>query len=93
MTRAPLRIVWSWPDLDPASLDPGTAIVSRVPAGRWRAVPHVDVAHPIPVPTTGSKVGIDLALMDFAVLSTGEPARTPTCSPRRRSVVPAPSRR
>jgi transposase len=31
----PLEIVWSWPDVDPAGLDPSTVTVSRAPDGRW----------------------------------------------------------
>ena len=34
-TSAPLRFVWSWPDIDPAALDPSTVTVSRDPDGRW----------------------------------------------------------
>lgn len=71
-TAAPLRIVWSWPDLDPATLDPSTVTVSRDPAGRWFVVLHVAVDDPAPLPPTGETVGIDLGLTDFAVLSTGE---------------------
>src|ERR1017187_8521112 len=69
---APLRIVWSWPGIDPASLDPSTVSVSRDPAGRWFVVLHGDVPDPAPLPATGHTVGVDLGLKDFAVLSTGE---------------------
>ena len=69
---APLRFVWSWPELDPAALDPSTVTVSRDPAGRWFAVLHVDVPEPAPLPRTGQSVGVDLGLKDFAVLSNGE---------------------
>jgi len=31
----PLEIVWSWPGIDPATLDPSTVTVSRDPDGRW----------------------------------------------------------
>ena len=31
----PLAFTWSWPDTDPASLDPSTVTVSRDPCGRW----------------------------------------------------------
>ena len=43
-TSAPLRCAWSWPDIDPAALDPSTVTVSRDPAGRWFVVLHADVA-------------------------------------------------
>lgn len=71
-TASPLRLAWSWPNLDPASLDPATVSVSRDQAGRWFVVLHVDVPDPVPLPATGSSVGVDLGLKDFAVLSTGE---------------------
>ena len=71
-TSAPLRFVWSWPDIDPAALDPSTVTVSRDPDGRWFVVLHADVADPAPLPATGRTVGVDLGLKDFAVLSTGE---------------------
>jgi putative transposase len=71
-TSAPLRFVWSWPGLDPATLDPSTVTVSRDPAGRWFAVLHVEVPDPAPSRHTGQAAGVDLGLRDFAVLSTGE---------------------
>jgi putative transposase len=49
-TSAPLRFAWSWPDLDPAALDPSTVTVSRDPAGRWFAVLHVDVPEAVRFP-------------------------------------------
>ena len=42
-TSAPLRFVWSWPDIDPAALDPSTVTVSRDPDGRWFVVLHAEV--------------------------------------------------
>jgi putative transposase len=70
-TSAPLRFVWSWPDIDPATLDPSTVTVCRDPAGRWFIVLHAEVPGPAPLPATGQNVGVDLGLKDFAVLSTG----------------------
>ncbi|NUW37598.1 helix-turn-helix domain-containing protein, partial [Nonomuraea sp. SMC257] len=32
-TDAPLAFTWSWPDVDPASIDPTTVTVSRDPCG------------------------------------------------------------
>jgi len=49
-TATPLRIVWSWPDRDPATLDPSTVTVSRDPAGRWFVTLHADVPEPAPLP-------------------------------------------
>ncbi len=70
-TSAPLRFVWSWPDIDPAALDPTTVTVSRDPAGRWFVVLHADVAGPGPLPATGESVaykaerhGRELAVVD-----------------------------
>ena len=34
-TRTPLRLVWSWPEIDPATLAPTTVTVARDPDGRW----------------------------------------------------------
>jgi putative transposase len=73
----PLAFVWSWPDLDPATLDPSTVTVSRDPAGRWFVTFHVDVPDLAPLPPVGAQVGIDLGLTDFAVLSTGDRIRHP----------------
>ena len=67
-----LRVVWSWPDIDPGTLDPTTVTVSRDPAGRWFVTLHADVPEPAPLPTTGTTVGVDLGLTDFLVLSSGE---------------------
>jgi len=71
-TDAPLRFVWSWPDLDVATLDPSTVTVSRDCAGRWHVTFHVDVPDPEPLPDTGRAVGVDLGLTNFAMLSTGQ---------------------
>jgi putative transposase len=68
---APLAFVWSWPDVDVASLDPTTVTVSRDPCGRWYVSFAVEVADPEHLPTTGAAVGIDLGVKDFAVTSDG----------------------
>jgi putative transposase len=70
--NAPIHVVWSWPDVDPTALNPSTVTVSRGSDGRWFVVLHVEVHDPLPLPTTGRTVGVDLGLKDFAVLSTGE---------------------
>lgn len=69
---APLRYVWSWPDIDPATLDPSMVTVSKDPDGRWYVTFAVDVEAPEAPEPTGQAVGVDLGLKDFAVLSTGE---------------------
>ena len=32
---APLRFVWSWPDVDLADVEPTSVSVARDPGGRW----------------------------------------------------------
>lgn len=71
-TAAPLRVAWSWPDIDLATLDPTMVIVSAEPDGRWYVTFAVDQPEPVPLPPTGETVGVDVGLKDFAVLSTGE---------------------
>ncbi|GEL18323.1 RNA-guided endonuclease InsQ/TnpB family protein [Pseudonocardia asaccharolytica] len=71
-TTAPLRVAWSWPEIDPVMLDPTMVVVSREPDGRWFVTFLVDTPDPAPAPPTGETVGIDLGVTDFAVLSTGE---------------------
>jgi putative transposase len=71
-SAAPLRFVWTWPDMDVTALDPTSATVARDPAGRWFVTFCVDMPGPEPLPATGQAVGVDVGLIDFAVLSTGE---------------------
>jgi putative transposase len=68
---APLELVWSWPDIGLATLDPSTVTVSRDPDGRWYVSLFCDVPDPAPLPDTGSVVGVDMGLKDFAVCSDG----------------------
>jgi putative transposase len=69
---APLRFVWTWPNVDVTALDPTSVTVARDPAGRWFVTFHVVQPDPAPLPTTGQAAGVDTGLTDFAVLSTGE---------------------
>jgi putative transposase len=71
-TGAPLTYLWTWPDVDPATLDPTSVTVVRDPAGRWFVTFHVDIPGPQPMPVTGENVGVDVGLTYFATLSTGE---------------------
>jgi putative transposase len=68
----PLRLVWSWPDIQMATLHPTMVIVSREPDDRWFVTFAVNKPDPAPLPPAGAEVGVDLGLTDFAVLSTGE---------------------
>jgi putative transposase len=72
-TTAPLRYVWSWPDVDVTAVAPTMVIVSREPDGRWYVTFTIDSgSHLAPLPTTGHAVGVDLGVKDFAVTSDGE---------------------
>lgn len=76
-TTAPLRLAWSWPEVDLATLDPTTVVVSCEPDGRWFVTFAVDQPDPAPLPATGESIGVDLGIKDFAVLSTGEKIANP----------------
>ncbi len=65
----PLAFTWSWPGIDPATIDPTTVTVSRDPCGRWYVSLAVDAPAPEPLPATGGAVGMDLGVKDFAVTS------------------------
>jgi putative transposase len=65
----PLAFTWSWPGIDPASIDPSTVTVSRDPCGRWYVSLTVDIPEPELLPATGRAVGVDLGVTDFAVTS------------------------
>ncbi len=79
----PLAFAWSWPDVDPASLDPTTVTVSREPCGRWHVSFSVDVPEPAPLPATSAAVGVDLGIKDFAVTSDGRKVPNPRNLARR----------
>jgi putative transposase len=76
-TSASLRLVWSWPEIDPATLETTSVTVSRDPDGRWYVTLHVEVADPAPLPATGRAIGLDLGVTDFAVTSDGERIANP----------------
>ena len=57
-TSTPLEFVWSWPDTDPATLDPTTATVSREPCGRWYVSFAIEAADPEQLPATGAVAAI-----------------------------------
>jgi putative transposase len=82
-TCAPLRLVWSWPEVDPARLAPTMVVVSRDPDGRWHATLDVQVTDPARLPPTGRAVGIDLGISELAVLSDGSRIANPRHLDRR----------
>jgi hypothetical protein len=55
-----LPFTWSWPGIDPATIDPTTVTVSRDPCGRWYVSFAVDVPGPEQLPATGGVAGADL---------------------------------
>jgi putative transposase len=80
---SPLAFTWSWPNTDPASLDPTTVTVSRDPCGRWYVSFAVEVPEPAPLPAAGAVVGVDLGIRDFLVTSDGQKIRNPRSLARR----------
>jgi len=74
---APVRFVWSWPDVDLTTLDPAMVIVSRESDGRWYVTFTIDTDPFEPLPETGRVVGIDLGVTDFAVTSAGDRVANP----------------
>lgn len=69
--KTPLKYVWSWPDVDPASLDPKTFTLSQDASGRWWVSFSVEIETK-PLPIARKQVGIDLGLTDIVVTSDGE---------------------
>jgi putative transposase len=76
-TDGRLRFIWSWPDVDIATLSPSMVIVSQEADGRWYVTFAVDAQVPEPPPRTGRAVGVDLGISDFAVTSAGERIANP----------------
>jgi putative transposase len=74
---APLRFVWSWPEMDVAALDPAMVIVSREPDGRWYVTFTIDTHDLEPLPPAGHVAGVDLGVRDFAVISDGQRIANP----------------
>ena len=68
----PLAFTWSWPGIDPATIDPTTVTVSRDPCGRWYVSFAVDTPGPDPLPAAGRVAGVDLGIKDLAVTSDGQ---------------------
>ena len=79
----PLAFTWSWPDIDPATIDPSTVTGSRDPCGRWYVSSAVDVPGPGQLPAAGRVAGVDLGVTDFAVTSDGQRIANPRHLERR----------
>jgi putative transposase len=79
----PLAFTWSWPGIDPATIDPTTVTVSRDPCGRWYVAFAVDIPSPDPLPAVGQVAGVDLGITDFAVTSGGQRIANPRHLERR----------
>jgi putative transposase len=82
-TAAPLRFVWSWPEMDLTALDPAMVIVAREPDGRWYVTFTLDSDAPAPLAAAGRAVGVDLGVTDFAVTSDGDKIANPRHLDRR----------
>ncbi|MBG0818500.1 RNA-guided endonuclease TnpB family protein [Planomonospora sp. ID82291] len=76
-TNGPLRVAWSFSEVDFATLDPTMVIISREPDGRWYVSFAMEVDHPAPLPATGHEIGVDLGIKDFAVTSDGDRIANP----------------
>ena len=82
-TAAPLRFIWTWPEIDVTTLDPGMVILSREPDGRWYVTFTADTHAPAMPPQTGRAVGVDLGVKDFAVTSDAQRVANPRHLQRR----------
>jgi putative transposase len=82
-TDGPLRVAWSWPDIELATLDPTMVVISRDTDGRWYATFAVDTGHPAPLAPAGHQIGVDLGIKDFAVTSDGDRIANPKHLQRR----------
>jgi putative transposase len=82
-TAAPLRFIWTWPDIDVTALDPATLIVCREPDGRWYVTFTADTDAPARLPRAGHAVGVDLGVKDFAVTSDARRIANPRHLQRR----------
>jgi putative transposase len=76
-SSGPLRFVWTWPEVDLATLNPTTVVVSRDSDGRWYVTFAVDTDLPEPLDAVGHAIGVDLGVKDFAVTSDGERVANP----------------
>jgi putative transposase len=76
-TAAPLRFIWTWPDIDVTELHPAMVIVCREPDGRWYVTFTADTDAPATLPETGHAVGVDLGVKNFTATSDAERIANP----------------
>jgi putative transposase len=76
-TSGQVKFVWSWPGIDPATLNPTMVTVSRDPDGMWYVTLQLETADPEPLPATGEAVGVDVGITHFATTSDGEKIPNP----------------
>lgn len=69
--KEPLAVIWS----RTLPGEPSTVTVTREPDGRWYI--SCRVLAPVETYTGGGAIGVDLGLMDLAILSTGEKIANP----------------
>jgi len=74
---APVRFVWSWPDVDLAALDPAMVIISRESDERWYVTFTAEAGAPGHLEQTERAIGVDLGVTDFAVTSDGQRIANP----------------
>ncbi|MEU7475129.1 RNA-guided endonuclease TnpB family protein [Lentzea sp. NPDC042327] len=76
-TNASLAFVWSYDEVDLATLDPTTVVVSRDSDDRWYVTFAVEADVRAPVASTVCEVGVDLGVTNFLVTSDGERIANP----------------
>jgi putative transposase len=74
---APVRYIWSWPDMDVTALDPAMVIITRESDGRWYVTFTIDTNAPEPLADTGHAIGVDLGVTHFATTSDGDKIANP----------------
>jgi putative transposase len=76
-TTGPLKVVWSWPEVSLAALDPTMVVISRDTDRRWYVTFAVDTDAAAPLEPAGHEIGVDLGVTDFAVTSDGDRIANP----------------
>ncbi|WP_258950266.1 RNA-guided endonuclease InsQ/TnpB family protein [Lentzea californiensis] len=76
-TTGPMHFVWSFDQVNLATLEPSMVVVAREPDHRWYVTFTIDTSDPVPLPATGHAVGLDLGVKDFIVTSDGQRIANP----------------